>query len=92
MSEKNDHDGDSGGRERRAIEPEEPYEDLFGVRPTADEIPAGEPEYSIDWGSDDPGADPSPDAVSYVYYRATYELPDEPLEGDSEWSAKRIGG
>ena len=63
-----------------------------GVRPAADEIPPGEPEYSIDWGSDDPGADPSPDAASYVYYRATYELPDVSDEGDSEWSAKRIGG
>jgi hypothetical protein len=51
MSENNDHDGDSGGRERRAIEPEEPYENVFGVRPAADEIPPGEPQYSIDWGS-----------------------------------------
>jgi hypothetical protein len=32
------------------------------------------------------------DAVSYVCYRASYELPDEPDEDDSEWSAKRIGG
>jgi hypothetical protein len=87
MSEKNDHDGGSGGRERRAGGPEEPCEDLFGARPAADEIPPGEPEYSIDWGSDDPG-----DAVSYVCYRASYELPDEPLEGDSEWSAKLIQG
>jgi hypothetical protein len=90
MSENNDHDGGSGGREPRPIEPEEPYENLFGMRPAADDIPPGEPEYSIAWGSDDSGADPSPDAVSYVYYRATYELPDEPNEGDSEWSAKLI--
>jgi hypothetical protein len=92
VSEKNDHDGGSGGREPRAIEPGEPYEDLFGVRPGADDIPPGQPEYSIDWDSDGPGADPWPDAVSYVYYRATYKLPDEPLEGDSEWSARLIQG
>ncbi|HSZ57154.1 MAG TPA: hypothetical protein VK797_15915 [Tepidisphaeraceae bacterium] len=61
MSENNDHDGDSGGRERRAIEPEERYENLFGVRPAADDIPAGEPQYSIAWGSDDAGADASPE-------------------------------
>jgi hypothetical protein len=92
MSENDDHDGGCGGLERRAIKPEEPYENLFGVRPAADDIPPGEPQYSIDWGPDDSGAGPSPDAVSYVYYRATYEVPDDPLEDDSEWSAKRIGG
>jgi hypothetical protein len=54
MSEKNDHDGDggSGGREPRPIGPEERYENLFGVRPAADDIPPGEPQYSIDWGPD----------------------------------------
>ena len=35
MSESDDHDGGSGGRERRAGGPEEPYENVFGVRPGA---------------------------------------------------------
>jgi hypothetical protein len=80
MSENHHHDGGSGGRERRAGEPEERYENLFGVRPAADEIPAGQPQYSIAWGSDDPGAGASPDAASCIYYRssASRHLPGPP--------------
>jgi hypothetical protein len=49
------------------------HENLFGVRPAADEIPAGQPQYSIAWGSDDPGAGASPDA------RLVHLLPEQRL-------------